>query len=128
MIDLQCSTCYNQFQTDDHHAGQTVTCPNCESPIAVPLPAGATPPPPPKKYNELTILGFVCGLVGLLISPCCMGLGVPVGGIGLTCSILGFLAAQKKGGSLGLAIAGIVLGGLDLLLGISWVIWAVASG
>ena len=127
MISLQCSTCYFQFEADDRSAGHVIACPNCENKIAVPLQASSASSGSARKFNELSILGFILGFVGLLISPCCVGIGLPAGGIGLACSIFGLRAEQKIEGNLGLAIAGIVLGGIDLVLAICWLIWMIAT-
>jgi TM2 domain-containing membrane protein YozV/DNA-directed RNA polymerase subunit RPC12/RpoP len=51
MIQLKCGTCGRKLQAKDEHAGRTLKCPNCQSPVTVPgaspgAPIGSPTPPP----------------------------------------------------------------------------------
>lgn len=64
----------------------------------------------PEKGNGMAVAGFVLSLISLF---CCGFLSI----LGLIFSILGLVNAPKVGGKgKGLAIAGIILGGLAILL------------
>jgi uncharacterized protein DUF4190 len=69
------------------------------------------------RSNGLAIAGMVCGIVGLLLFPPVLGpLAIIFGGVGL--SRAGNGAPHRK-----MALAGIILGVLDILL---WVVLLVA--
>lgn len=70
------------------------------------IPAGAVPVPP--KGKGLAITAFVFGLLGLIPL-----IGLPLALVGL---ILGIIALSKGSGANGLAIAGVVTGGIGLVL------------
>lgn len=72
--------------------------------------------------NGLAIAGFVCSLVGLLIFSVILGpLGVIFGGVGLS-------RANNGARHRGLAIAAIVIGAIDLILGIVLIVTAAKHG
>jgi hypothetical protein len=72
--------------------------------------------------NGLAIAGFVCSLVGLLILSVILGpLGVIFGGVGLS-------RANKGARHRGLAIAAIVIGAIDLILGVVFIVTAAKHG
>jgi rRNA maturation protein Nop10 len=82
------------------------------------------PPPPPfpgaaQKQQSLAVASLICGI----LSPCCFGLltGIPA-------VILGFMAINREKsnpelyGGRGMAIAGIILGGVGFLFTILYII------
>ena len=84
------------------------------------LPAGMTPAypptgypaygyPVPRKANGLSIAGFVCGLLGVVLA-FAPYIGVILGIIGISLSVPGRNRAKRVGGPTGLATAGLVLG------------------
>lgn len=86
--------------------------------------------PPPgaagaAQSKTLAIVSLVTGILGLL---CCSSIFI----VGLTGVITGFMAMSKAGnnpaeyGGKGLAIAGIITGGLSLLIGV--VYWVLVAG
>jgi hypothetical protein len=80
-------------------------------------------PPPPS--NGIATGGFVVALVGAALSlvPFLGIVSWVISPVGLVLSIVGLTAASRKGGAgRGLAIAGVVLGGLGLLMCFLWVI------
>jgi len=132
-IRVQCAGCGAVMNVRDDMAGKRGKCPHCGNIIEVPQPAPtAQPPPPPPpppppvspagapfyaggppgKTCGLAIVSLVLGIVGAL----CLGVlaGVPA-------LILGLVASSKIGksqgtlGGKGLAVGGIVLGGLSVL-------------
>lgn len=84
------------------------------------MPAGPPAPAPAKGSNGLAVAGFVLGLIGLLMSwiPVVNFLGILLGGIGLVLAVIGLVQAKKRNAGKGLAIAGIVLGGLAIIIAI----------
>lgn len=100
-----------------------------------PPPGGGTPPPPPGgsvpgsssefPKNWMGIAALVGGILGFLAMCCCPGVGVPLGAAGLVLGFLGRKAAEEgEANNGGLATAGLILGGVALLLnvvgGILW--------
>lgn len=81
--------------------------------------ATAPPPPPAGTTNTLAVVSFVAGLL------CCVP--VVTQAVGLTCGFMALTAIEEsKGaqGGRGLAVAGIVLGGLGL---VAWVLGFLVS-
>ncbi len=66
--------------------------------------------PPQKKSNGLAIASLVCGIVGLLcINPC-----GTVTAATIICGLVALLSSEQ--GGKGMAIAGLILGGIQILL------------
>lgn len=95
------------------------------------------PPPPPPQPNVkpappgVAIASFIIGVIGLVTGLFC---GIPVPGI--VAVILGFVALSQMRNSpnsagRGLAIAGLIMGGINLaffVFGLLWLILSVALG
>lgn len=79
-----------------------------------------TPPPAVKAGNGLATAGFVLGLLGLLGSfiPVINIGGIVLGLLGAVLAAVGLAKAKKVGAGKGLAIAGMILGGLALVIGV----------
>ena len=70
----------------------------------------------------MAIASMICGIVGLTLS-CCMGvLGVAVAVVGL---VLGILVLRNHKDGKNMAIAGIVLSGISLLIGVIAIIGVI---
>jgi hypothetical protein len=67
-------------------------------------------PPPQEATSGLAIAALVVGILGFFAA-CCPLIGLPVN---ITAIILGFMSINKPGR--GMAIAGLILGGIGLLL------------
>lgn len=135
-IAFRCPSCDQKLSADSSAAGTEVNCPSCTQAIIVPSvtpppsmqippPPRPAPPPPPRPiqsqpqmaYQPLTpkngqavswaIWSIVLGLIGLIPV-----IGLATGLIGL---VLGIVALTKKTSKKGLAITGIVSGGLAVL-------------
>lgn len=67
------------------------------------------------------IAGFVCGLVGLILSltVICWFIGLPLAIIGIVLSALGVRQANEKGAPKGLSMAGLILGIFGLVAGVA---------
>jgi hypothetical protein len=91
-----------------------------------PPPTSAEQPGPP----GLAIAGFVCGLVGLILSASviCFFIGGPVAVIGIVLSAIGRKQADERGAKGGLATAGLVCGIIGTLIALVILIVAIASG
>ena len=75
-----------------------------------------------KQDNGMAIASMICGIVGLTLS-CCMGLlGVAVAVVGL---VLGILVLRNHKDGKNMAIAGIVLSGISLLIGVIAIIGVI---
>ena len=92
-------------------------------PGAAPVaPFAPAPPPPPRSgstTNTLAVVSFVAGVL------CCVP--VVTQAVALTCGFMGLTAIEESRGAQGgrgLAVAGIVLGGLGL---VAWVLGLLAS-
>jgi hypothetical protein len=90
----------------------------------VPSPAVAAAPAQQVVYvveasgnSGLGVAGFVCGLVGLILSfiPCIGWLGFGPAVAGIICSSIALATANKTNKKKGLAIAGLVLSILTIL-------------
>lgn len=65
---------------------------------------------PAQQGNGLAIAAMVCGIVGLVVAPVILG---------ILALILGFIGLQRANAGArhrGMAIAGLVLGGIDLVI------------
>jgi len=81
------------------------------------------PPPPSVQTNGLAIAALVCGLVQFLLWFFLLVPGFVEAVLALTFGLGGLAQIRRRGeGGKGLAIAGIVLGGLGVLGGIAWAI------
>ena len=118
-----------QWFPGDPPPGSGWVAPDQRPPVARPWEA---PPPPPQPYRKpappgTAIASFVFGIVGILIGLLC---AVPIPG--LIAVILGFLAlSQMKSApnstGRGLAIAGIVMGGVNLAFFVFGILWFLLS-
>jgi NADH:ubiquinone oxidoreductase subunit 6 (subunit J) len=95
-----------------------------EQPAAAPPPGAQQPGAP-----GLAIAGFVCGLVGLVLSAIiiCFFIGGPVALVGVVLSAIGLRQANERGAKRGLAIAGLVCGIIGVLIALVVTIIAIAS-
>lgn len=122
MISVTCPTCGSSFNTSDENAGRNAKCPNCQNQLtipaaAAPAPAPAAAPVPAQApagvpgHSGVSIAGFVCGIVALVLSfiPCINWFAFFPAVAGLICSIIGLATAKKGGNKKGLAIAGLVM-------------------
>ncbi|HEX2015767.1 MAG TPA: DUF4190 domain-containing protein [Solirubrobacteraceae bacterium] len=90
-----------------------------------PPPPSSPPPAAPPSFQPassggsgqpgIAIAGFVCGLLGLLLS-WCVFLGIPLSIIGIVLSITGRNRARERGVGTGMATAGLVCGVIGLVL------------
>lgn len=76
---------------------------------------------PAKASNGLAIAGFVLGLLGFLGSfiPLINIVGIVMGVVGAVLAAVGLAKAKKSGTGKGLAMSGLILGGLALIIGIA---------
>jgi hypothetical protein len=99
-----------------------------------PPPAPPGPPPPGGAAGNqgspgTAVGGFVCSLVGMILAiiGICFFIGGPLAVIGLVLSFVGRNHARDRGGSTGLATAGIVMGIIGILAALAWTAVAVTS-
>lgn len=78
-----------------------------------------------RRVNGFGIASFVLGITGLLFV-CCGGIGSFIGAIGLVLGILGIVLLKDS--SKGLAVAGTVLNGIALAIGLCFLLMGVKSG
>lgn len=71
------------------------------------------PKNPHVQTNALAIVSLVFGILSLTMGCCCL-LYIPLGLVAVICGILGIANAEQSGGK-GMAIAGLVCGGLALV-------------
>lgn len=81
---------------------------------------GQPPVPPAKGSNGLATAGFVLGLLGFLGSwiPVVNVVGIILGVLGAILAAVGLAKSKRVRAGKGLAIAGVVLGGLALVIGV----------
>ena len=97
-------------------------------PVSQPMAGYQAPPPPPfpgvqQKQQGFAIASMVCGILSVV---CCLGIfsGVPA-------VILGIMAMNKEKadpvnfGGRGMALAGVITGGLGSLLGLIWLVMQI---
>ncbi|MBO7472438.1 MAG: hypothetical protein J6Y71_10655 [Ruminococcus sp.] len=76
----------------------------------------------------LSIVSLVCGIVAILatlLSCCCTG--APNLIFGIAALVTGILAKKKNCEGQGMALAGIIMGGVAVAAGLVWVIWMIIS-
>jgi hypothetical protein len=69
---------------------------------------------PLKEEKGLSVASMVLGIIGIVFS-CCFYLTIPAAITGL---ILGIVSLVKKKGGKGMAVAGVIMCGLSIVLGI----------
>ena len=97
-------------------------------PGAYPPPPGSFAPPPAQPYvpgvattdqNTLAVTSLVCGIVTLVLALCCWPLGLVSAIAALITGYLGLRKADELGGNgKGMAIAGLVMGGIGILVAV----------
>jgi DNA-directed RNA polymerase subunit RPC12/RpoP len=125
MIRVQCLNCSSLFDTDERYAGMTANCPNCQAQIVIPAASSSVTPQVqqqritssaagadnlPQGHGGISIAGFVCGIVAIVISfiPCMGLLALGPALAGIICSIIGLVKAKSRNRKKGLAIAGLI--------------------
>jgi hypothetical protein len=99
--------------------------PPTTAPVAQPAaPAAGTVPAQPGQ-GALAIAAFVCGIVGLLTSWCCIG--IPLAIAAVVCGILGKKEAEKRGASNWMWMTGLILGAVALVIFVFMLIIGAAS-
>lgn len=94
-------------------------------PVAQPAaPVAGTVPIKPGQ-GGLAIASFVCGIIGLLTSWCCIG--VPLAIAAVVCGILGKKEAEKRGASNWMWMTGLILGAVALVIFVFMLIIGAAS-
>ena len=105
----------------------------------VPPPPGGFAPPPAQPYNPviggaaqqqngLAIASLVCGILTMVLGFCCGFVGLIPGIAALVTGYLGLRKADEMGGSgKGMAIAGMVLGGIGLVISLIFAIFVGAA-
>lgn len=88
------------------------------SPISAPAPGTFSRPP---QFNAFALTGLILGVFSFVISFCCCG-GMPFNLLGLVLSGIGLAQIHQRPEvytGKGVAIAGLIISGLSLLLGIA---------
>ena len=75
---------------------------------------------PKKKVNVLGIIGFVAGILSMVL--CCGGLSLPLGIAAIVMCAIAMKKAKVSGDNCVLAIIGLILGILGTLIGIGFLI------
>lgn len=89
------------------------------APPSLPAPPFAFVTAPPRRTHPLATAGFICGLLSLTCCACCAGEVLAVLAVVLsTVALVETGRYPERYEGRGLAIAGIVLGGLGLVLGL----------
>jgi prepilin-type processing-associated H-X9-DG protein len=111
--------CGKQFQAKDENVGRRFNCPNCDREVVVPKP-DADPyaessmyPPTSTKTSGNAIASLILGILSVI--GCFFFTGIPA----IICGALGLSGISKSKGRLegkGLAIAGLVTGGIGTVL------------
>ena len=130
MIRVVCPNCNSQFDAQDQYAGRAANCPQCGNQLTIPVATQAPGAPQapgavdPNKSPGVGIAGFVCGIVGFVLSlmmliPCvgCFTVWIagPTAMAGLICSIIGMVQAKKSGQKQTLSLVGLILSVLAIL-------------
>ena len=127
MIRVKCLNCNSLFDTDERYAGMSASCPNCHAQIIIPTASSQVTPQvqkqglsagaaandtinSPQGHSGVSIAGFVCGIVAIVISfiPCMGLLALGPALAGIICSIIGLVKAKRRNRKKGLAIAGLI--------------------
>ena len=83
-----------------------------------------------RQTNAYALWGMILGILSVLCCLCCC-LNIPLGGLGLTFSLIGLSQVNEdpdRHEGRGLAIAGIVLSALGLLIGVALMLSSAANG
>lgn len=117
MFRAVCPTCTEPSRFDDSRDGREVECPRCRTPfVAKPDRRFAdehdAPPERPRSDGSgYATLSLILGIVGLVSTPCCVGLVFGLGGL-----LAGYTSLQSR--MRGLAIVGMVLSLAAIVLSI----------
>ena len=87
---------------------------------AAPVAGGVSP-----GQGGLAIASFVCGIVGILTSWCCIG--IPLAIAAVVCGILGKGEAEKRGAPNWMWMTGLILGALAIVIFVIMLIIGVAN-
>jgi Domain of unknown function (DUF4190) len=81
----------------------------------------------PAGKNTFAIVSLILGIAALVLQ-CCYGAGILLGGAAV---VLGYLAQQKvkteNAGGRGMALAGLICGGIGAVLSLIWLILIIAN-
>jgi Domain of unknown function (DUF4190) len=122
----------------DPYAQQPSPAPQYSPPPQYGQPYGAVPQYPgygpqmadPTKQNGLAVASMWTGIGSILLA-CCCGLfgGLPAGIVAIILGIIGNRQIAERGGQgKGMALTGIITGGVALLIAIGLFIWALSGG
>ena len=85
-------------------------------PVMRPLPMASN------QGNTFGLLSMIFGIVSIPLL-CCLYIGVPIGIAALVLGIIGLNKANRgEADNKGMAIAGVVCGGIGVLLGLLWIV------
>jgi hypothetical protein len=88
------------------------------------------PPPPPQGTDSTALLALIGGIFGLLMSWCCWPIGITGSVMGIVCGIMVLNKADTDPAAAagkGMAIAGLALGALGILAGISMLVFGFGA-
>jgi hypothetical protein len=106
-IALTCS-CSARLEIDDRFAGQTITCPDCQKPLEVPL-----SPDEPRRTSGFALTSLILALVGAFTV-----VGTVLAVIAGVVALLTIRNAPKQLAGKNFAVAGIILGSFLTLLSV----------
>jgi len=125
MIEFDCPHCGKALKLDDTMAGKPGTCPSCQQVIQVPgtaQSANAPAPPVPAAQaaaatpgNGLSIASLVLGIVAIA-TMCFAPVSILLGLLAVIFGIIGIVVRRNAQASAALPVAGLVLGGVGMLL------------
>ena len=83
-------------------------------------------PPPKKQTDVMAIISLVCGILAIIMLCCCYYLSFPLGIAGVVLAIIS--RSKNEGKFSGLALAGLICGGVAFVGAIIWAFVAIFLG
>ncbi|WP_027342543.1 DUF4190 domain-containing protein [Hamadaea tsunoensis] len=117
---------YAQQQPPAPQYGQQPVSPYGATPQ---YPAYGAPMADPNKNNGLAIGSMATGIGSILLACCCGVLGLLAGVVAVVLGIIANKQISERGGQgKGMALAGIITGGVGILIALALIIWALSGG
>jgi len=113
----------------DPYAQQQSAPPQYGQPYAQQYPAYAAPMVDPNKNNGMAVGAMATGIAGIPLSCCCGIFGAVAGVVAVVLGIIANNQISSRGGKgKGMALTGIITGGVGVLIAIGLLIWGLSGG
>jgi uncharacterized protein DUF4190 len=113
----------------DPYAQQQSPAPQYGQPYAPQYPAYGAPMADPNKNNGLAVGAMATGIAGIPLACCCGIFGAVASVVAIVLGIIANNQISSRGGKgKGMALTGIITGGVGVLIAIGLLIWGLSGG